>query len=197
MKIMKPATPHTLSNIRPGRNWLSYKIRYLANFIRTQIYFNTRASWAKRSGFIRIPWSVSLWSPNRDISFGDKVQFGPNCLVHCDVEFGNHVLIASNVAFIGRDDHHFDVVGKTIWESPRGDSRKTYIKDDVWIGHGAIILSGVTIGTGAVVSAGSVVVKDVPPYSIVGGNPAKTIKERFTAKEILQHQTMLKNINEK
>ena len=52
--------------------------------------------------------------------------------------------------------------------------------DDVWLGHNAIVLSGVTIGQGAVVAAGALVVNDVPPYSIVGGVPAKVIKYRFT-----------------
>lgn len=58
--------------------------------------------------------------------------------------------------------------------------KKTILKHDVWIGDGAFIRSGVTIGTGAVVAAGAVVVKDVEPYSIVGGNPARHIKYRFS-----------------
>ena len=53
------------------------------------------------------------------------------------------------------------------------------IKDDVWIGANAIILSGVTIGQGAIIMAGAVVTKDVPPYAIVGGNPAQITKYRF------------------
>lgn len=57
----------------------------------------------------------------------------------------------------------------------------TVIEPDVWIGHGAIIRSGVRIGTGSVVAAGSVVVKDVPPNSVFGGNPAKLIRNRFSA----------------
>lgn len=54
------------------------------------------------------------------------------------------------------------------------------IEDDVWIGQGAIILSGVTIGRGSVIGAGAVVAKDIPPYSIVVGNPGKVIKKRFS-----------------
>lgn len=58
------------------------------------------------------------------------------------------------------------------------------IGSDVWIGRGAIILSGVTVGDGAVIAAGSVVVKNVPPYAIVGGNPARLIRMRFDAATI-------------
>ena len=58
------------------------------------------------------------------------------------------------------------------------------IGNDAWIAHGAILLAGVTVGDGAVVAAGAVVVKDVPPYTIVGGVPAKPIKKRFTDEQI-------------
>jgi phosphonate metabolism protein (transferase hexapeptide repeat family) len=60
-------------------------------------------------------------------------------------------------------------------------SRAVTIGHDVWIGHGAVVLAGRTVGTGAVVAAGAVVSKDVAPYSIVAGVPAKVVKSRFTA----------------
>lgn len=70
---------------------------------------------------------------------------------------------------------------------PKGD---TIIESDAWIGMNAMIMPGVMIGEGAIVAAGSVVAKDVPPYTIVGGNPAKEIKKRFTDKEIEQLKEM-------
>ena len=59
-----------------------------------------------------------------------------------------------------------------------------HVKNDVWLGTGSTILSGVTIGNGAIIMAGSIVTKDVPPYTIVGGVPAKIVKRRFNDEEI-------------
>jgi len=81
------------------------------------------------------------------------------------------------------------------------------VEDDVWIGTRAMILSGVRIGQGAIIAAGAVVTKDVPPYSIVGGNPAKIIKYRFyknlidliktkDIKLILKEENIIKNIED-
>ena len=103
---------------------------------------------------------------------------------------GNYVCIASGVVILmgGNHNHHSEWItvypfAEQIKQSyePKGD---TVIKSDAWIGMNAIIMPGVTIGEGAIVAAGSVVSKDVPPYTIVGGNPAKEIKKRFTDAEI-------------
>jgi acetyltransferase-like isoleucine patch superfamily enzyme len=134
---------------------------------------------------------VSLWSPRRKVRLGDYVQFGKGCLVQADLTIGNKVLIARDVAFIGRDDHRVDIVGKTIWDSGRGDRFETVVEDDVWIGHGAIIMAGVVIGRGSVVAAGSVVTKDVARYSIAAGVPARAVRMRFTPEQIEEHERLL------
>lgn len=103
------------------------------------------------------------------------------------LQIGNYCSIADGVTFIVCSEHRMDTLStypfKVVclqmqkYEAiSKGD---IIVEDDVWIGHGATILSGVHIGQGAVVAAGSVVTKDVPPYAIVGGVPAKIIKYRF------------------
>ncbi len=168
-----------INNAVPNRTKSVLFIRSIMNYIRAWYIKKIKFRWIKSNGFLRIPFETKIWSPHKDITFGHHVQFGSNCMIQCDIEFGNYVLVASNVSFVGKDDHLFDKVGTPIWNSGRGDSYKTYIGNDVWIGHGAIIMGGVKIGDGAIVAAGAVVTKDVPPGAIVGGNPAKVIKQRF------------------
>jgi len=167
-----------MANIRPDQGKACRFVRGLANWIRSQLYFTLKARWVKRKGFVRIPWTVQLWSPNHDITLGDRVQFGPCCDIQCDLEVGDSVLFAPRVAIIGRNDHNVDLPGVKIWDSPRGESLKVKIGSDCWIGYGAIILSGVMIGDGGVVAAGAVVTQDVPPNAIVAGVPAKVIRLR-------------------
>ena len=86
------------------------------------------------------------------------------------IEIGNNVAISERVQIRDSDNHQ--IVGK---ESEY--TKPVVIKDNVWIELGATILKGVTIGEGAIIAAGAVVNKDVPPHTLVGGVPAKTIKE--------------------
>lgn len=104
-----------------------------------------------------------------------------------DILIGNRVLIAHNVNIFDNSTHPLGTLGRhqqfkniiTTGHPTNLDLSEQPIKigDDVWIGCMSIILKGVTIGQGAVIGAGSVVTKDVPPYNIVAGNPAKIIRE--------------------
>ena len=103
-----------------------------------------------------------------------------------DLVIGDFCSIAHDVHFIVSSEHNYNCLStypfKVLmlgYQSEAISKGDIIVKDDVWIGCGAIILSGVTIGQGAIVSAGSVVTKDVPPYAIVGGVPAKVLKYRF------------------
>lgn len=140
-----------------------------------------------------------FYSPNKS-KIGDNVYIGKYCSLETDFEIGNNVLIANNVGIIGKYDHDFSKVGVSIKDSPwigdsdysfKGKGLKVVIEDDTWIGFGSIVVSGVRIGKGSIIAAGSVVLKDVEPYSIVAGNPAKVISKRFSCEEIRKHEEKL------
>lgn len=144
---------------------------------------------------------VTLWARN-NITIGENFYIGRYSQIECDAEIGDNVIFANNVALVGRYDHHYLQIGKLTrlamqirdmdynW---KGLDSKVIIEDDVWIGFGAIVMSGVKIGKGSVVAAGAVVTKDVEPYTIVGGNPAKFICNRFSAEEIREHERLISN----
>ncbi len=177
------------TNVRPGRSSLTLWLRSIANGLRTFYLFSVRYPWVKRTGTMqRIKTSTEIWSPHRDITLGHRVQLGNGCALLCDIEIGHSVVCANGVRFIGKDDHITSIPGRAIWDSGRGDSVKTHVGNDVWIGENVVVVGGVTIGDGAVVAAGSVVTRDVPACTIVGGNPARVIKTRFaTEQETQQH----------
>ncbi|MHA7843235.1 MAG: CatB-related O-acetyltransferase [Winogradskyella sp.] len=118
---------------------------------------------------------------------GDKLIIGKFCMIASDATFimngGNHLTEATSAypfaIFGGNWQHAMD--GKSY--PSKGD---TIIGNDVWIGHDATIMPGVKIGDGAIIATKAVVTKDVEPYTIVGGNPAKPIKKRFSAATILK-----------
>ena len=116
------------------------------------------------------------------------------------LEIGNFCSIADNVNFLLAGEHNLDRISTFPFMRYMPDRKilsdssskgKIIIRDDVWIGYGATILSGVKIGQGAVVATGAVVTKDVPEYAIVGGIPAKVIKYRFSPEVI----NILRNID--
>ena len=98
--------------------------------------------------------------------------------------------------------NHAVISGKFITDitedvKPKGFDKDVIVESDVWIGCNVTLLAGVHIGRGAVIAAGSVVNKDVPPYAIVGGVPAKLIKFKWTIDEIIMHEKMLYNEEER
>lgn len=123
---------------------------------------------------------------NAQISIGDRTFIGSSSIVCADrIKIGNDILIAWGCTIVDHNSHSIlwderknDVVdwlhGKKDWKNVQ--TSPVTIEDKAWIGFNSIILKGVTIGEGAVVGAGSVVTKDVPPYTVVAGNPARIIK---------------------
>lgn len=120
-------------------------------------------------------------------AFGpERLIIGKFCAIAAGVRF---LLPGANHADRGPSTYPFGIFGGS-W-APTMDlvlsapsKRDTTIGHDVWLGYQAIVLPGVNIGHGAVVAAASVVTADVPPYTIVGGNPARVIRQRFTDDEI-------------
>jgi acetyltransferase-like isoleucine patch superfamily enzyme len=113
------------------------------------------------------------------IEAGDYLFLGRDCFVTSQAKMGNFVMIASDVAIVG-GDHNMEAPGLPMIFSGREVNHPVIIDDDVWIGRGVIILHGVHVGEGAVIAAGAVVSRDVEPYTVVAGVPAKALRSRFT-----------------
>jgi maltose O-acetyltransferase len=132
------------------------------------------------------------------ISVGDDVSLGERaCLIasRSRILIGNHVMFGPEVTIRG-GNHRIDVAGrfmKSIGDEEKRpeDDLGVVIEDDVWVGTRAVILSGVRIGRGAVVGAGAVITRSVPPYGIVAGNPARLLRFRWDVKTILDHERRL------
>ncbi len=98
-------------------------------------------------------------------------------LVADEVRIGRHVLIANRVFFAGHDSHPLDPVRRANNEPPdESGGGPIHVDDYAWIGNNCTILKNVTIGKAAIVAIGSVVTKDVEPFTIVAGNPARVVK---------------------
>ena len=135
----------------------------------------------------------------KNIHIGNKVYIGGNALFMCTrakIFLGNNIMFGPHV-FIITGGHRMDILGNYMVDvkdkdKRPEDDRDVIIQDDVWVGANSIILRGVIVGEGSVIAAGSVVNKDVIPYSIVGGVPAKLLKMRFNKEEIIIHRATLK-----
>ena len=117
------------------------------------------------------------------VVFGEEFEIGDNSTVgfrtdiYGPVKIGKDVMIGPEVA-IYTHNHKHDEIDIPMIKQGYTENKPVYIEDNVWIGRRVLIMPGVCIGTGSIVAAGAVVTKNVEPYSIVGGNPAKIIKYR-------------------
>lgn len=156
----------------------------------------TRVRWRRLNGG-NGTYPVSPISDLSNIEVG-RFSYGPidvhtSSIAPC-LTIGSFCSIASDVVFVTHDEHptdHFSTFPFKVMamgeEGPEATSKGGIVlEDDVWIGYRATILDGVTIHRGAVVAAGAVVCGDVPPYTIVGGVPAKPIRQRFDDEAIVR-----------
>lgn len=142
-----------------------------------------------------------------NIYVGSHVSIGKGAWIvayRSKIVIHDYVVIAPNVTIYG-GGHITDIVGRHIIEITNSDKdlapdkdrwdKDVVIESGAWIGTRAIILRGVTIGKGSVIGAGSVVTKDVPPYTVYVGVPQHKCMPRFTPEEILEHERLLKERN--
>ncbi len=109
------------------------------------------------------------------VHIGDNTFIGLFDVVIGPITIGNNVIIAQNVVLSGLN-HGYEDISMPIKDQPC-TTAEIIVEDECWIGANAVITAGVRIGKHSVVAGGSVVTKDVPPYSVVGGNPAKVLKK--------------------
>lgn len=128
-----------------------------------------------------------------DLVTEKNVYIGPRSLIYAKVRIGAYTMLANDVQIIG-GDHRYDIPGVPIIYAGRTELKATTIGRDCWIGARSTIMCGVSIGDGSIIAAGSIVTKDVEPYSIYGGTPARKIKKRFqNDKDIAAHEKLLLN----
>lgn len=133
----------------------------------------------------------------KNVIIGPRTYIGPRaCLsaTNAKIIFKGHTSVGEDLSI--HTGNHARIVGMfhndiTEANKPEGYDKEVVIEEDVWIGSRVTILMGVTVGRGSTIAAGAVVSKDVPPYSIVGGVPAKFIKFQWTIDEIIEHEAKL------
>lgn len=168
--------------------------------LKVKSIFQKNISFSSRVEYSIVSPKARIWGKCKlfHSSVGDYSYIGPSSrVIHSDI--GKYCSIARDVC-IGMGDHTLEMISTSpiFTESRNGTAhswikqtlnspyRRVIIGNDVWIGSRAMVLGGLTIGDGAVIGAGAVVTKDVPPYSIVVGVPAKIIRYRFTEDQILE-----------
>ena len=125
--------------------------------------------------YVRIHKYATIFSSDAKLIIGNKVALGPKVTIMT----GNHAT---------------DTIGTFMWDvhdKKDGLDKDVIIEDEIWVGSNVTILSGAHISRGCVIAAGAIVNKYIPPYSIVGGIPAKVLKYRFTPEQIIEHEKAL------
>lgn len=180
---LKRLTLHLLLVPREARprRW----VRLLVNPFLHQRGRQSRIRWSTRLDVVPFnPFSLGYQSIIEDFStvnngmgpvtIGDRTLIGMNNVLIGPLRIGNDVILAQNIVLSGLN-HGYQDVGTPIRDQPC-TTAEIVVEDEVWIGANSVITAGVRIGRHAVVAGGSVVTKDVPPYTIVGGNPARPLK---------------------
>jgi maltose O-acetyltransferase len=126
--------------------------------------------------WVNISADVHL-STGRNVRIGNRSGLGPGCRIYGGLIMGDQVMVGPDVAFLS-ENHRFGDLDIPIGEQGGTKRDPPRIEDGAWIGLRATILPGRVVGEGSIVAACAVVTRDVPPYAIVGGNPARVIGHR-------------------
>lgn len=162
---------------------LSYRLFCMAHMWKRRSLSGAGINWLKSEKIGPVQFSLGPFSYANGVRvYGWQPELS--------VTVGKFCSIAEEVTFLAGGHHDHTQVSTSPkfadWagRQPVNSKGSIVVGNDVWIGHGSIILSGVTIGDGAVVGAGALVTKSIPPYAIVGGHPARIIKYRFPPETI-------------
>lgn len=174
------------------------KSENLLEFIKDRFYgYFIKKSMATCGRNVKIMPSTSIFKGIENFHFSDNVRISRYAVIYstdAKVFIGEKVGIAPYLKII-TGNHRFDKVGHFVfdgdYEKKPGDDKDVIIEGDSWFGINVTILAGVTIGRGTMIAAGAVVTKSCPPYSIIGGNPARILKYRFAIDDILEHEKKL------
>ncbi|WP_369292705.1 acyltransferase [Nocardioides oceani] len=145
---------------------------------------------------LRVGRGCVISAPHR-LMIGRLVSIGPRTIIQVDGAIGDLALIGMGVQIVGRDDHAVNEVGVpyvlSTWVGDRDPTARDQVDigRDVWIGGSSTVLSGISIGEGALVGSGSVVTRSIPPYAIAAGNPARVLSERFGEQDQKRHSAAL------
>lgn len=146
---------------------------------------------------VMIKPSTSIFKGLENIYINDDVRIARYAVIYttrAKVYIGSKVGIAPYIKII-TGNHHVKCIGHFMFDGDynksKDDDKDVVIEGDSWFGINVTILAGVTIGRGSVIAAGAVVTKSCPPYSIIGGVPAKILNFRFSVDEVLEHEKAL------
>lgn len=157
-------------------------IKLPASDARPSFFAKRIRRWLCRSIFDGVGKDVNIekgafFGKGNGITIGDRSGIGLNARIQGPLEIGKDVMMGPDVLIYTRN-HETSSTEIPMMDQGETPPQKVTIGNDVWIGARCIILPGVTIGDGAIIAAGAVVTKDVEPYTIVGGVPAKVLKHR-------------------
>lgn len=132
----------------------------------------------KKCGKISTIDRMAYFGSGSEIEIGDYSGIGEKCVVPKNTIIGKYVMMAPEVHIVQNNHNYQNIDEPMCFQGSPKDVPQTIIEDDCWIGIRVIFTPGHRIGHGSIIAAGAVVTKDVEPYSVMGGNPAKLIKKR-------------------